>query len=77
MRVVAPARDPLGKFAAQDNTAPDVTFGVAPDAEGFRATIEDFLEHSLPGFGFTVGSADIEAAVDVLVTALIAADHRA
>ncbi len=48
----------------------EVALTVEPDIEGLRATIQDFLEGSLPGFGFAVPDTDIEKAVDRLVAAL-------
>lgn len=67
-------RDQLGQFTAGANSAPEL--GLAPsdaDIEGLRATLVDFLDGSLAGFGMNVG--DVEPHVDALVTSLVGA-HR-
>lgn len=63
-------RDDAGRFGTVTNTLPELELSPAPaDIEGLRATLVDFLEGSLPGFGFNVYGVD--KYVDVLVDSLI------
>lgn len=66
------ARDVVGQFAPALHSGPELHLTPpAPDVEGLRATLVDFLEGSLPGFNFVVDGVD--EPVDALVTALAAA----
>lgn len=66
------ARDTVGQFTPTQNSDPELVLDATyPDAEGLRATLVDFLEGSLPGFGFDVDG--VEGPVDTLVVALAAA----
>lgn len=63
-------RDGAGRFGPAVNTAPDAELSPATaDIEGLRGTLVDFLEGSLPGFGFNVPAVD--AYVDQLVDSLV------
>lgn len=71
-RSVSQGRDAIGQFATAPHSDPELNLtSPAPDAEGLRATLVDFLEGSLPGFNFVVDGVD--EPVDALVTVLVAA----
>ena len=63
------ARDGLGQFASTSHSAPTVTLERSPEADALHATLVDFLEGSLPGFGFDVN--DVDPAVTQLVGSLL------
>lgn len=62
------SRDVVGRFGTSPRSTPGVTLS-ALDIEGFRGTLTDFLEGSLPSFGFVVPSVD--DAVDRMVDAFL------
>lgn len=63
-------RDAIGQYAPTQNSAPELDLDCAyPDVEGLRATLVDFLEGSLPGFGFHV--TEVDTAVNELVSSLV------
>lgn len=65
-------RNTLGQFATAVHTGPELELSPSTaDIEGLRATLVDFLDGSLPGFGFNVGEVPITVAVDRMVDSLI------
>lgn len=65
-------RDSIGQFAASSNSAPEVVLDPSREnIEALRATLQDFLENALPGFGFNVDDGPISVAVDRMVDSLI------
>lgn len=65
-------RDTAGQFAHALNTAPDLMLVPFRDnVEELRATLQDFLENALPGFGFNVDEGPISVAVDRMVDSLV------
>lgn len=65
-------RDVIGQFAPAAHSDPELHLSPTPaDVEGLRATLVDFLEGSLPGFGVNVDG--VERYVDLLVDSLVAA----
>lgn len=69
MSIPTQPRDTAGQFASPDNSGPEMGLSQPLDIEGFRETLRDFLEGSLPGFGFQVPFVDVE--VDAMVDAFI------
>ena len=63
-------RDVIGQFSTTLHSDPELELVPSrANIEGLRATLVDFLENSLPGFGFNVYGVD--PYVDQLVSSLI------